>query len=411
MPTAEIVAIGSELLTPFHTDTNSLWLTEKLNGVGIEVKLKTVVGDDDARLEETLRDALRRSRVVVTTGGLGPTEDDITRKIAARALGRRLLLNEQVLEDIRAKFMRWGRKMPEINTRQAMVIEGAEVLDNPHGTAPGMYLEHEGRAVVLLPGPPREMRPMYETHVAPKLAAKAGDLRVVRRVLRVSGLGESAVDERIAPVYTQYQNPQTTILFNRSEIEIHLTAQGKTEQEAELLLDGLAGQIEERLGDAVFAFRGERMEEVVGLRLAVGGFTLAVAESCTGGLVAERLTEVPGSSSYFKEGVVTYSNEAKVRLLGVPYDLIGEYGAVSSQVAEAMAEGVRERAETDFGLAVTGIAGPSGGTEDKPVGLVYVALSDDAHTEHRKLLLPGDRQLIRWRASQAALDLLRRRLI
>jgi nicotinamide-nucleotide amidase len=411
MLTAEIIAIGSELLTPFHADTNSLWLTEKLNSVGIEVKLKTIVGDDDARLEETLRDALRRSRVVVTTGGLGPTEDDITRKIAARSLGRRLLLNEKVLDDIRAKFMRWGRKMPEINARQAMVIEGAEVLDNPNGTAPGMYLEHEGRTVVLLPGPPREMRPMYENFINAKLAAKAGDLRVVRRVLRVVGLGESAVDERIAPVYTQYQNPQTTILFNRSEIEIHLTAQGKTEQEAELLLDGLAGQIEERLGDAVFAFRGEQMEEVVGLRLAVNGFTLAVAESCTGGLIAERLTEVPGSSNYFKEGVVTYSNEAKVRLLGVPADLIGEYGAVSAPVVEAMAEGVRERAETDFGLAVTGIAGPSGGTEDKPVGLVYIALADDAHTEHRKLLLPGDRQLIRWRASQAALDLLRRRLI
>ena len=411
MLTAEIIAIGSELLTPFHSDTNSLWLTEKLNAVGLEVKQKTIVGDDDARLEETLRDALRRSRVVIATGGLGPTEDDITRKIAARALGRRLLLDEKVLEGIRAKFMRWGRKMPEINARQAMIIEGAEVLDNPHGSAPGMYLEHEGRSVILLPGPPREMRPMYETYVGPKLAAKAGDLRVVRRVLRVSGLGESAVDERIAPVYTQYQNPQTTILFNRSEIEIHLTAQGKTEQEAELLLDGLAGQIEERLGDAVFAFRGEQMEEIVGLRLAVNGFTLAVAESCTGGLVAQRLTEVPGSSSYFKEGVVTYSNEAKVRLLGVPSDLIGEYGAVSAPVAEAMAEGVRERAETDFGLAVTGIAGPSGGTEDKPVGLVYVALADDAHTEHRKLLLPGDRQLIRWRASQAALDLLRRRLI
>ncbi|HEX8072187.1 MAG TPA: competence/damage-inducible protein A [Pyrinomonadaceae bacterium] len=411
MITAETIAIGSELLTPFHTDTNGLWLTERLNGVGIEVRQKTVVGDDDARLEETLRDALRRTSVVVTTGGLGPTEDDITRKIAARALGRRLVLNEKVLEDIRAKFMRWGRKMPEINTRQAMILEGAEVLDNPHGSAPGMYLEHDGRVLALLPGPPREMRPMYETYIGPRLAAKAGDVRVVRRVLRVSGLGESAVDERIAPVYTQYQNPQTTILFNRSEIEIHLTAQAKTERDAELLLDGLAGQIEERLGDAVFAFRGEKMEEIVGLRLAVGGYTLAVAESCTGGLICQRLTDVPGSSNYLMEGVVTYSNDAKVRLLGVPSDLIGEYGAVSAEVAEAMAEGVRERAGTDFGVAVTGVAGPGGGSEEKPVGLVYVALSDDAHTEHRKLLLPGDRQLIRWRASQAALDLLRRRLI
>jgi nicotinamide-nucleotide amidase len=255
------------------------------------------------------------------------------------------------------------------------------------------------------------MKPMFENFVQPKLAAKAGDVRVVRRVLRVSGLGESAVDERIAPVYTQYKNPQTTILFNRSEIEVHLTAQAKTEADAELLLDGLAGQIEERLGDAIFAFRGETMEEIVGLRLAVGGFTLAVAESCTGGLISQRLTEVPGSSVYFMEGVVTYSNEAKTRALGVDSELIREHGAVSAEVAEAMAEGVRQRAGTDFGLSVTGIAGPGGGSEEKPVGLVYIALSDDAHTEHRKLQLPGDRHLIRWRASQAALDLLRRRLI
>ena len=411
MLTAEIIAVGSELLTPFRTDTNSLWLTDRLNTIGVEVKLKTIVGDDDARLEETIRDALKRSGIVVLTGGLGPTEDDITRKIAARALGRRLSLDERVLEDIRAKFLRWGRKMPEINARQAMVMEGAVVLPNPNGSAPGMYLEHDSRVVALLPGPPREMKPMFDTHVLPKLSERAGGVRVARRVLRVAGLGESAVDERIAPVYTQYKNPQTTILFTNTDIEIHLTAQGKTEQEAELLLDGLSGQIEERLGDSVFAFRGETMEEVVGLRLAVSGFTVAVAESCTGGLIAHRLTEVPGSSSYFMEGVVTYSNESKTRLLGVPEELIERHGAVSAEVAEAMAEGVKRRAAVDFGLAVTGVAGPGGGTQEKPVGLVYVSLADDAHTEHRRLMLPGDRHLIRHRASQAALDLLRRRLI
>src|SRR2546423_3667092 len=411
MLTAEIIAVGPELLTPFRTDTNSLWLTDRLNSVGIEVKLKTVVGDDDARLEETIRDALKRSVVVVITGGLGPTEDDITRKIAARALSRRLLLHDAVLEEIKAKFLHWGRKMPEINARQAMVVEGAEVLPNPNGTAPGMYIETDGRVVALLPGPPREMRPMFESHVLARLAERAGGVRVARRVLRVAGMGESAVDERIAPVYTQFTNPQTTILFNDTEIEIHLTAQGKTGQEAELLLDGLAGQIEDRLGHAIFAFRGETMEEVVGLRLAVGGFTLAVAESCTGGLVAHRLTEVPGSSAYFTEGVVTYSNESETRLLGVPAELIERNGPVSPEVAEAMAEGGKRRAATDFGLAVTGIAGPGGGTTEKPVGLVYIALADDAHTEHRRIMLPGDRHLIRQRASQAALDLLRRRLI
>jgi nicotinamide-nucleotide amidase len=411
MLTAEIIAIGSELLAPDRSDTNSLWLTEKLNSIGIEVKLKTIVGDDDARLEEAIKDAVRRSKVVITTGGLGPTEDDITRKVAARALGRRLLLDEKVLAWIRGRFETLGRKMPERNSRQAMVIDGSEVLDNPHGSAPGLFIEHEGTAVSLLPGPPREMRPMFETFVLPRLAQRSKALRVVRRILRVAGFGESAVDEMIAPIYLQYENPQTTILFNRTEIEVQLTAQGKTEREAEDLLDRLTLQLEERLGHAIFSYAGESMEEVVGLKLTVGRYSLSVAESCTGGLIAQRLTEVPGASKYFIEGVVAYSNEAKTRTLGVEPVLLLEHGAVSGPVAEAMAEGVRKRADTDFGLSVTGIAGPDGGSEDKPVGLVYIALADDAHTEHRKLLLPGDRNLIRWRASQAALDLLRRRLI
>lgn len=409
--TAEIIAIGSELLAPDRTDTNSLWLTEKLNSLGIEVKLKTIVGDDDARLEEAIRDAVRRSKVVITTGGLGPTEDDITRKITARALGRRLLLDETVLAEIRQRFENFGIAMPERNSRQAMVIEDAEILPNPNGTAPGMFIAHEGTAIVLLPGPPREMKPMFENHAVPRLAGRVGSLRVVRRLLRVAGLGESAVDEKIAPIYTQYENPQTTILFNQSEIEIHLTARGRTEIEANTLLDRLSEQIEERLGNAVFSFAGEKMEEVVGLKLSVGGYTVSVAESCTGGLIAQRLTDVPGSSKYFIEGVVAYANDAKTRTLGVEPILLLEHGAVSAKVAEAMAEGIRKRAGTDFGLSVTGIAGPGGGTEEKPVGLVFIALSNEIKTEHRKIQLPGDRQLIRWRASQAALDLLRRRLI
>jgi nicotinamide-nucleotide amidase len=409
--TAEIIAIGSELLAPDRTDTNSLWLTEQLNRLGIEVKLKTIVGDDDARLEEAIKDATRRSKVVITTGGLGPTEDDITRKVTARALGRRLLLDEEVLAEIRQKFQSFGVSMPERNSRQAMVIEDAEVLPNPNGTAPGMFLDHNGTAIVLLPGPPREMKPMFENHVGQRLATRSNSLKVVRRMLRVAGMGESAVDEKIAPVYSQYENPQTTILFNQSEIEIHLTARGRTESDAEALLDRLSEQIEERLGNSVFAFAGETMEQVVGLRLSVGGYTIAVAESCTGGLVAQRLTDVPGSSKYFIEGVVAYSNEAKIRTLGVEPILLLEHGAVSAPVAEAMAEGIRKRSGTDFGLSVTGIAGPGGGTEEKPVGLVYIALAMESGTEHRKLNIPGDRNLVRWRTSQAALDLLRRRLM
>ena len=409
--TAEIIAIGSELLAPDRTDTNSLWLTEQLNRLGIEVKLKTIVGDDDARLEEAIKDATRRSKVVITTGGLGPTEDDITRKITARALGRRLLLDEAVLAEIKQRFQGFGVAMPERHSRQAMVIEDAEVLPNPNGTAPGMFIDHNGTAIVLLPGPPREMKPMFENHVVPKIAGRAGNIRVVRRMLRVAGMGESAVDEKIAPVYTQYDNPQTTILFNQSEIEIHLTARGRTEEEANALLDRVVLQLEQRLGNSIFSFAGETMEEVVGLKLSVGGYTLAVAESCTGGLLAERLTNIPGSSKYFIEGVVTYANEAKTRSLGVEPILLLEHGAVSAAVAEAMAEGIRRRAETDFGLSITGIAGPGGGTEEKPVGTVFIALASEVGTEHRKLKLPGDRHLIRWRASQAALDLLRRRLI
>ncbi len=409
--TAEIIAIGSELLAPDRTDTNSLWLTEQLNRLGIEVKLKTIVGDDDARLEEAIKDATRRSKVVITTGGLGPTEDDITRKITARALGRRLLLDENVLAEIRQRFQSFGVTMPERNSRQAMVIEDAEVLPNPNGTAPGMFLEHNGTAIILLPGPPREMQPMFSNHVVSKLEQRSGSVRVVRRMLRVAGMGESAVDEKIAPVYTKYENPQTTILFNQSEIEIHLTAHGRTEDEANQLLDRVVLEIEEQLGNAIFAFRGEKMEEVIGLKLAVGGYTLAVAESCTGGLLAQRITEVPGSSKYFIEGVVTYSNESKTRLLAVEPILLLEHGAVSGPVAEAMSEGMRNRAATDFALSITGIAGPDGGTEDKPVGTVFIAISSEAGTEHRRLKIPGDRSLIRWRATQAAMDLLRRRLI
>jgi competence/damage-inducible protein CinA-like protein len=302
-------------------------------------------------------------------------------------------------------------KMPERNSRQAMVIAGSEVLSNPNGSAPGLFLEHEQCAIALLPGPPREMKPMFSNHVLPRLEKVAGDTRFATRVLRVAGIGESAVDEKIAPIYTQYENPQTTILFNSSEIEIHLRAHGRTEADAEALLDDLSLKIEKALGNSVFSFRGETMEEVVGRRLSVTGFTLAVAESCTGGLISQRLTNVPGASKYLMESVVTYSNESKTRLLGVDKKLIKEFGAVSQQVARDMARGVRHKAKTDFGLAVTGIAGPDGGTEEKPVGLVYVALADDAHTEHKKLMIPGDRELVRWRASQAALDMLRRRLI
>ncbi|MFN2393507.1 MAG: competence/damage-inducible protein A [Pyrinomonadaceae bacterium] len=411
MLSAEIIAIGSELLTPTKIDTNSLWLTEKLNETGIEVKLKTIVGDDELRLEETIKDALKRSDIVITTGGLGPTEDDITRKISAKALQKELIFREDVLAEIAEKFSRMNRKMPETNNRQAFIIEGAEILPNPNGSAVGMSIRIDEKFFIILPGPPRELQPMFETRVLPKLRENAGEIFVKRKILRVAGMGESALDELIAPIYKEYETVQTTILFNKSEIEIHLSAQGKTESEAENLLSDLADKIAEKVGIAVFSMNNETMEEVVGAILKETGKTLAVAESCTGGLIAQRLTEVSGSSAYFIEGVVAYANEAKIRTLNVSPELIEKHGAVSAEVAEAMAKGIRERAATDFGISVTGIAGPTGGNEEKPVGLVFIGFADESKVKSIKIILPGDRFLIRWRASQAALDLLRRKML
>jgi nicotinamide-nucleotide amidase len=410
MLNAEIIAIGSEMLTPFRLDTNSLWLTERLNSMGVEVKLKTVVGDDESRLEETVRDAMKRSEIVIATGGLGPTEDDITRKIFARVLKRRLILEDAILEKLRARFARRNMTMPEINARQALVIHGAQILENNNGTAPGMLITEGARTIVLLPGPPREMKPIFDALVAPVLKHRAGDMLIMRRTLSIFGLGESAVDELAAPIYTKYQNPSTTILFKDGQIELHLTAQARNENETVKLLDDLAGRLDEVLGEYIFSRNNETLEEVVGQSLKMRGYTLATAESCTGGLLAGRITDVPGSSEYFLEGVVSYSNEAKIDLLGVPKKLIATHGAVSEQVAGAMAAGIRKRAGSTFGVSVTGVAGPGGGSPEKPVGLVYIALADDSQNTTRKFIFPGDRQFIRTLSVNAALDMLRRRI-
>ena len=411
MLNAEIIAIGSEMLTPFRVDTNSLWLTERLNSMGIDVKLKTIVGDDESRLEETVRDAMKRSEIVIATGGLGPTEDDITRKIFARVLKRRLILDDDILEKLKARFAKRNMPMPEINARQALVIERAQVLPNPNGTAPGMLIEEGKCTIAMLPGPPREMKPMFDAVVAPVLKQRVGDVLIMRRKLSIFGLGESAVDEKAAPVYTKYQNPSTTILFKDGQIELHLTAQVKSETEGNRLLDELGGQLEEVLGDYVYSRReNDSLEQVVGELLRWRGYSLATAESCTGGLLAGRITEVPGSSEYFLEGVVTYSNEAKMRMLDVPADMLEEHGAVSEPVACAMAAGVRKLAGSTFGIGVTGVAGPGGGTEEKPVGLVYIALADEVAVTARKMIFPGDRQFIRTLTVNAAMDMLRRRI-
>lgn len=411
MLNAEIIAIGTELLTPYRLDTNSLWLTEQLNALGIDVKLKTVVGDDQPRLEEMVGDAFRRSDIIITTGGLGPTEDDITRMIVARVLGRGLSINQGVLEKIQARFAARGVRMPEINARQAMVIEGATILENNNGTAPGLLIEDGARTVVLLPGPPREMRPMFTASVASTLEKRAGNVFLRRRKLSIFGLTESATDEIAAPVYTRYENPTTTILFDRGQIELHLAASGGSVGETESLLDKVQAELLEVLGLHVFSTSGATMEEVVGCMLRERRKTLATAESCTGGLLASKITDVAGSSEYFIEGVVSYANEAKVDLLGVPAELIETHGAVSEEVARAMAVGIRRRAATDIGIGITGIAGPGGGSEAKPVGLVFVGMATEAGCDVRRFQLPGDRMMIRHLSAQAALDMIRRMLI
>ena len=410
MPSAEIIAIGSELLTPEKIDTNSLWLTEKLNDIGIDVMLKTVVGDDGARLEEAVSDAMRRSDIVITTGGLGPTEDDITREFTAKAVARELIYHVEIEEHLRERFRLWGREMPEINRRQAYVIDGADVLPNPNGSAVGMLLEADGKLLAVLPGPPRENQPMFIEHVLPKLKTRAGNIYIKRRLLRVSGKGESAVDEIAAPIYTRYADVQTSILFNKSEVEIHLNSRSDNEAKAVQTVDRLADELVAALGASVFSTGGETLEEVVGNMLKQLGQTVAVAESCTGGMIGMRLTEISGSSAYFIEGAITYSNKAKTEMLGVDPEIINTHGAVSAECAEAMAAGMLTRAQTTHAISVTGIAGPDGGTDEKPVGTVFVGYAGPAGAKSVKFVLPGDRHLIRWRASQAALDYLRRQL-
>ena len=411
MLSAEIIAIGSELLTPDKTDTNSLWLTRRLNDIGIEVMLKTIVGDDGERLAEAVSDALKRSEVVITTGGLGPTADDITREFTAKAIGRELVYHDDIEVHLRERFRAWGREMPEINKRQAYVIAEAEVLPNPNGSAVGMLVDVDHKILAILPGPPRENQPMFDECVLPRLKAMAGEVFVDRRILLVTGLGESAVDEIAAPIYTAYPQVQTSILFNRCEVEIHVAARSTNAVAARADADKLVDELVAALGKSVFSTRGESLEEVVGKLLTERGETVSLAESCTGGLVARRLTEVPGSSVYFMEGAVTYSNEAKVRTLGVPAELIDNFGAVSAECAEAMAKGMLARTSTDHAISITGIAGPGGGSVDKPVGTVFIGYASRNKVKSVKLVLPGDRYLIRWRASQAALDHLRRQLL
>ena len=406
-----IIAVGAEMLTPFRVDTNSLFITERLNEIGVDVRLKLVAGDDVEELAEQFRAALAWADVIAMTGGLGPTEDDITRVAVARVLEAPLELEEAIVDRIRERFMKRGLTMPEINRRQAMVPRGAAVLPNPNGTAPGLWLEHGRTAIVLLPGPPREMKPMFDAVVHHRLAPRAGGAGLFRRVLRITGRTESDVDARTQPIYGKWTSQAvpitTTILAVLGQIELHLTARATSRALADAALDAAVAELGGELGDSIYSADGRSLETVVGDALRAKGFTIAVAESCSGGLLASRLTDVPGSSAYVDRGVVCYSNRAKVESLGIAEALLAEHGAVSEPVALAMADSIRVQATASVGVGITGIAGPGGGTPEKPVGTVVIAVVAGQEARVRTFQFVGAREQVKFQSTQAALNMLR----
>ncbi|HEV7514953.1 MAG TPA: competence/damage-inducible protein A [Thermoanaerobaculia bacterium] len=416
---AAILAVGSELLSTERLDTNSLRLTAALDRYGVELRKKSVVGDSETDLAAELRALLARVDLVLVTGGLGPTADDITRPAVAAALGRGIHSDPEVLALLEERFRSFARRMPEVNRRQAEVIDGAVVLANALGTAPGLRLDAlaggsagEGATIFLFPGVPHELEGMIADHLAPWLAERSGGIARESVTLKIAGLPESEVEERIAPAYDEFGRESITILAGGGEIKLIATAAGPAGERA-ARLTAMADRLATLAGDAVYTRNAEdTLEKVVGDLLRQESATLATAESCTGGLLAERLTRLPGSSDYFLGGVVTYSNAQKTRLLGVPAELLAEHGAVSEPVARAMAEGVCRALGSGYGAGITGVAGPGGGSEAKPVGTVHLAVAGPGgRVAHRRFRFPGDRERVRWFASQLALEMLRRLLL
>jgi nicotinamide-nucleotide amidase len=407
---AEIIAVGSEMLTQERVDTNSLYLTGELNNLGVEVVTKCVIGDDRDRLADAVRRALSRTGIVILSGGLGPTEDDVTREAVAQALDRKLVFHPEIADALEQRFLLMKRKMAEVNKRQAFIIQGAAMLPNDRGTAPGQWVEESGGVVVLLPGPPHELKAMFQRQCLPRLLRIVPKTAIRTIFFRVTGMAESDLDQLIAPVYKKYENPVTTILAANGDLQIHLRARCATEVEADVLLAEVAGPIELLLGDRLYSRNGDPLEVVVGDLLRKHHATVSVAESCTGGMLGERFTSTPGSSDYFVGGLITYTNKMKMELLGVIPETLEKFGAVSKETAEAMALGARRRTGSSYALSITGVAGPDAGGESAPVGTMYVGIADAAgtHVAHRQFI--GDRQRIRVFTTQMALDLLRRRI-
>src|SRR5208337_2595043 len=403
------------MLTASRQDTNSLFLTGRLNELGISVAFKTVVGDNREHLTSAARTAISRADIIIFMGGLGPTEDDLTRECVAAALGVELKRDHAIVTAMYKRFAERRIQMPDNNSKQADVLQGAVVLSNARGSAPGQWLETEfeaqPRIVVLLPGPPHELEALWDTECMGRLRAKVPPAAIATRVLKTAMLPESAADARTAPIYKKYPNVETTVLAGQGQVEFHLHATGATQEEAKAQVDRLADELEDELGEAVFSSTGESLEEIVGYYLQMHGLKLAVAESCTGGMVAERITSVAGSSRYFLGGAVVYSNDLKTLFADIPPLMLEAHGAVSKEVALALAENIREICNADIGVGVTGVAGPGGGTEEKPVGLVWVAVTDGQKQEVVQRRFPGDRERVRRWASQQALDLVRRILM
>ncbi len=413
--TAEVIAIGSELLGSTRLDTNSLFIADRLASIGIQLRGKAVVGDDSSRIIALCREALSRADVVVLTGGLGPTDDDLTREAVAQVLDVPLVEHPEITARIEARFARRGLRMPEINRRQAQVLQGAVWLDNPNGTAPGQFIERAGRVLILLPGPPRELQPILTVLCEGVLADRADGERIHRAALFVTGRSESHVEEAVQPIYSTWRHTsppiETTILATPGQIELHLSLRSRDASAGEGILRNARAQLEAVLGDDVFSNDGRAMEQVVGDLLRARRLTIAAAESCTGGLMLSRLTDVPGSSAYVLGGAVAYSNALKTTAAGVPEELIVTHGAVSEPVAVALAEGIRERTGADVAVGITGIAGPGGGSPEKPVGTVVVAaIVPGLPARVRRFALPGGRPQIKFLAAQAALDMVRRAL-
>jgi nicotinamide-nucleotide amidase len=412
---SEIIAVGSEMLTPFRQDTNSLYVTEKLNGIGVLVAFKTIVGDRRKDIVGAIRTALGRVDIVILMGGLGPTEDDLTREAAAEALSINLRRDATQVAALHARAASWRITMPQNNLKQADVLQGATLLQNPNGSAPGQWLDTTfngyRKLIALLPGPPHECRPLFDAECLPRLREVVPPRYIATRTLKAAMIAESQADKILAPIYQAYTDVETTLLAHAGDLQVTLICAKTSLDAAQERVDSLAERLEEALDDFLYSSQGDTLEQVVLYYLGLRQATVAVAESCTGGLVAERITSVPGASRSFLGGAVVYSDQLKTDFAGVPAELIAQHGAVSAEVAKALAEGIRKRTGATFGLGVTGIAGPTGSTEKKPAGLVHVAVADAQSTDAVERAFRGDRQRIREWASTLALDLLRKRLM